>query len=91
MITGKVSSTPRNAYLRCDGRGFNSSLGGFSFEGNTLSSIGGNFSNLSAHPFASSTSLRSIMECINSNSDAVTSSRHLGLTRQNLRGSSYEI
>ena len=36
MITGKVSSTPRNAYLRCDGKGFNSILGGFSFEGNTL-------------------------------------------------------
>ena len=26
MITGKVSSTPRNSYLRCDGKGFNSSL-----------------------------------------------------------------
>ena len=57
MIIGKVTSTPRNAYLRCDGKGFNSSLGGFSSEGNTLSSIGGNFSNLGAHPFASSTSL----------------------------------
>ena len=52
MITGKVSSTPRNAYLRCDGKGLNSSLGGFSFEGITLSSIGGNFSNLDDHPFA---------------------------------------
>ena len=49
MITGKVSSTPRNAYFRCDGKGFNSSLGGFSSEGNTLSSIGDNFSNLGAH------------------------------------------
>ena len=39
MITKKVSSTPRNAYLRCNGKGFNSSLGGFSSEGNTLSSI----------------------------------------------------
>ena len=67
MITGKVSSTPRNAYLRCDGKGFNSSLGGFSSEGNTLSLIGGNSSNLGAHPFASSTSLCSIMECRNSN------------------------
>ena len=57
MIIGKVTSTPWNAYLRCDGKGFNSSLGGFSSEGNTLSSIGGNFSNLGAHPFASSTSL----------------------------------
>ena len=46
MITGKVSSTPKNAYLRCNGKGFNSSLGGLSFEGNTLSSIGGNGSNL---------------------------------------------
>ena len=55
MITGKVSSTHRNVYLRCEGKGFNLSLGGFSSEGNTLSSIGGNFSNLSAHPFASST------------------------------------
>ena len=43
MITGKVSSTPRNAYLRCDGKGFNSSLGGFSSEGKNLSSISGNF------------------------------------------------
>ena len=90
MITGKVSFTPRNSYLRCDGKGFNSSLGGFSFEGNTLSSIGDNFSNLGAHPFASSTSLCSIMECRNSNSDMVTSLTQLGLTRQDLRGSSYE-
>ena len=74
MITKKVSSTPRNAYLRCDGKGFNSSLGGFSFEGNTLSSIGGNFSNQGAHPFSSITSLCSIMECRNSNLDVVTSS-----------------
>ena len=90
MITGKVSSTPRNAYLRCDGKGFNSSLGGFSSEGNTLSSIGGNFSNLGAHSFASITSLCLVMECGNSNSDVVTSSTTLGLTRQDLRGSSYE-
>ena len=68
MITGKVSSTPKNAYLRCDGKGFNSSLGGFSSEGNTLSSIGGNVSN----------------------SDVVTSSTQLGLTSQDMRGSSYE-
>ena len=87
MITGKVSSTPRNTYLRCDGKGFNSSLGGFSSEVNTLSSIGGNFSNLGAHPFASITSLCSIMECKNSNSDVVTFSTQLGLTRQDLRGS----
>ena len=90
MITGKVSSTPRNVYLRCDGKGFNSSLGGISSEGNTLSSIGGNFSNLGAHPFAYITSLCSIMECRNSNSDVVTSSTQLGLNRQDLRGSSYE-
>ena len=90
MITGKVSSTPRNAYLRCDGKGCNSSLGGFSSEGNTLSSIGGNFSNLSAHPFAYITSLCRIMECRNSNSDVFTSSTQLRLTRQDLRGSSYE-
>ena len=90
MITGKVSSPPRNAYLRCDEKGFNSSLGCFSSEGNTLSSIGGNFSNLGAHPFASITSLCSIMECRKSNSDVVTSSTQLGLTRHNLRGSSYE-
>ena len=62
MITGKVSSTPRNAYLRCDGKGFNSSLGGFSSKGNTLYLIGGNFSNLGAYPFASITSLCLIME-----------------------------
>ena len=74
MIIGKVSSTPRNAYLSCNGKGFNSSLGGFFSEGNTLSSIGGNFSNLGAHQFASITSLCSIMECRNSNSDVVTSS-----------------
>ena len=43
MITRKVSSTPRNAYLKCDGKGFNSSLGGFFSEGNTLSSISGHF------------------------------------------------
>ena len=48
MITGNVSSTPKNAYLRCDGKGFNSSLGGLSSEGNALSSIGGNGSNLGA-------------------------------------------
>ena len=29
MITGKVSSTPRNAYLRCVGKGFNSILGAY--------------------------------------------------------------
>ena len=42
MITGKVSSTPKKEYLRCDGKGFNSSLGGLSLKGNALSSIGGN-------------------------------------------------
>ena len=90
MVIRKVSSTPRNAYLRCDGKGFNSRLGGFSSEGNTLSSISGNFSNLGAHPFASITSLCTIMECKNSNPYVVTSSTQLGLTRQDLRGSSYE-
>ena len=50
MITRNVSSTPKNAYLRFDGKGFNSSLGGLSSEGNALSSIGGNGSNLSVHP-----------------------------------------
>ena len=90
MITGNVSSSPRNAYLRCDGKGFNTSLGGFSFEGNTLSSIGGKFSNLGAYPFACNTLLCSIMECRNSDSDVVTSSTELGLTRQYMRGSSYE-
>ena len=74
MITGKVSSTPKKPYLRCDGKGFNSSLGGLSSEGNALSSIGGNGSNLGAHPFTSSTSLCSIMECRNSDSNVVTSS-----------------
>ena len=74
MITGKVSSTPKNAYLRCDGKSFNSSLGGLSFEGNTLSSIGGSVSNLGVHPLASNTSLCSIMECRNSDLDMVTSS-----------------
>ena len=49
MITEKVSSTPKNTYLRCDGKGFNSSLGGLSSEGNALSLIGGNGSNLGAH------------------------------------------
>ena len=28
MITGKVSSSPKNAYLRCVGKVFSSSLGG---------------------------------------------------------------
>ena len=79
MIIGKVSSTPKNAYLRCDGKGFNSSLSGFSSEYNTLSSIGGNFSNLGAHPFASITSLCSIMECRNSDSNVVISRHNLGL------------
>ena len=64
MITGKVSSTPRNAYLRCDGKGFNSILGGFSFERNNY---------LGAHLFASNTSMCSIMECRNSDLDVVTS------------------
>ena len=90
MIIGKVYSSPRTAYLRCDGKGFNSSLGGFSFEGNTMSSIGGNFSNLGAHLFASITLLCSIMECRKSNSEVVTSLTQLRLTRQDLRGSSYE-
>ena len=90
MITGKVSSTPKNAYLRCDGKGFNSSLSGLSSEGNTLYSIGGNFSNLGVYPFASNTSLCSIMECKNSDSDVATSSTQLGLTRQEMRGPSYE-
>ena len=91
MITGTVSSAPRNVYLRCDGKGFNSSLGGFSSEGNTLSSIGGKFSNLGAHPFVSSTSLCSIMECRNSYSEEVTSSTQLGRIRQDMRRSLYEI
>ena len=90
MIIEKVSSTPRNSYLRCDGKGFNSSLGGFSSEHNTLSSIGGNVSNLSAYPFASSTSLCSIMEYRNSDSDVVTSLTQLGITRQDMSGSSYK-
>ena len=90
MITGKVYSTPKSAYLRCDGKGFNSSLGGLSSKGNTRSSIGGNGSNLGAHPFGSNTSLCSTMECRNSDSDVVTSSSQLGLTRQDMRGSSYE-
>ena len=38
MITEKVSSAPKKAYLRCDGKGYNSSLGGLSSEGNALSS-----------------------------------------------------
>ena len=50
MITGKVSSAPKKAYLRYDGKGFNSSLGGLSSEGNALSSFGGNGSNLGTHP-----------------------------------------
>ena len=63
MITGKVSSSPKKAYLRCVGKGFNSSLGGLSSEGNALSSFGGNGSNLGAHPLTSNISLCSIMEC----------------------------
>ena len=46
MIIRKVSSTPKNAYDY-----------GLSSEGNTLSLIGGNVSNLGAHPFTSNTSL----------------------------------
>ena len=87
MIPEKVSSTPKNAYLRCDGKGFNSSLGGLSSEGNALSLIGGNGSNLGTHPFTSNTSLCSIIECRNSYSDVVTSSSQLGLTRQDMSGS----
>ena len=30
MITGKVSSSPKNAYLRCVSKGFSSRLGGLS-------------------------------------------------------------
>ena len=74
MITGNISSTPKNEYLRCDCRGFNSRLGGLSSEGNALSSISGKGSNLGAHPFTSNTLLCSIMECKNSDSDVVTSS-----------------
>ena len=55
MIIGKVSCSPKNAYLRCAGKGFSSSLGGFSSEGNVLSSFGGNGSNLGAHPLTSNT------------------------------------
>ena len=90
MITENVSSTPKNAYLRCDGKGFNSSLGGLSSEDNALSSIGGNGLNLGAHPFTSNTSLCSIMECRNSDSDVVTSSSQLGFTIQDMNGSSYK-
>ena len=90
MITGKVYSTPKNAYLRCDGKGFNSSLGGLSSEGNALSSIGGNESNLGAYPFNSNTSLCSIMEYRNADSEVVTSLTQLGFTRQDMRGSSNE-
>ena len=74
MITGKVSSSPKNAYLRCVGKGFSSSLGGLSLEGNALSSFCGNGSNLGAHPLTSNTSLCSIIECRNSVSNVVTSS-----------------
>ena len=42
MITEKVSSAPKKAYLRCGGKGSNASLGGLSSEGNVLSSIGSN-------------------------------------------------
>ena len=62
MITGKVSSSPKNAYLRWVGKGFSSSLGGFSSEGNVLSSFAGKGSNLGAHPLTSNTSLCSIRE-----------------------------
>ena len=57
MITGKVSCSPKNAYLRCVGKGFSSSLGGLSLEGNVLSSFGGKVSNLGVHPLTSNTSL----------------------------------
>ena len=90
MITGKVSSSPKNAYLRCVGKGLSSSLGGFSSEGHALSSFGGNGSNLGVHPFTSNTSLCSIIECKNSDSSVVTSSSQLGLTKHDLRGSSCE-
>ena len=88
MISGKASTAPKKAYLRCDGKGFNSSLGGLSSEGNALSSIGGNGSNLGTYPFTSSTSLCSIIECRNSDSNVVTSSSQLGLTKHDVRGSS---
>ena len=81
MITEKVSSASNKAYLSCDGKGFNSSLGGLTSKGNALSSIGSNGSNLGAHPFTSSTLLCSIMECRNSDSNVVTSSSQLGLTK----------
>ena len=90
MITGKVSSFPKNAYLRCVGKGFSSSLGGLSSEGNALSSFGGNGSNLGVHPLTSNTSLCSIIEYRNSDSSVVTSSSQLGLTKHDLRGSSCE-
>ena len=90
MITGKVSSSPKKAYLRCVGKGFCSSLGGLSSEDNALSSFGGNGSNLGAHPLTSNTSLCSIIECRNSDSCVVTSSSQLGLTKHDLRGSSCE-
>ena len=80
MITGKVSSTPKNAYLRCEGKGFNSSSGGLSSEGNALSSIGGYGSNLGAHPLTSNTSLCSIMDCRNSDFEVVTDSCHSRLS-----------
>ena len=55
-----------------------------------MSSIGGNGSNLGAYPFTSNTSLCSIMKCKNSDSDVVTSSSQLRLTRHDMRGSSCE-
>ena len=90
MITGKVSSSPKNAYLRCVGKGFSSSLGGLSSEGNVLSSFGGKGSNLGSYPLTPNTSLCSIIEWRNSDSKVVTSSSQFGLTRHDLRGSSCE-
>ena len=90
MITGKVSYSSKKAYLRCVGKGFSSSLGGLSSEGNALSSFGGIGSNLGAHPLTSNTSLCSIIKCRNSDSYVVTSSSPLRLTKHDLRGSSCE-
>ena len=55
IITGKVSFSPKNKYLRLNGNGFKSGFGGWTLEGIDSIDRGGNSSicGLQLHVFAS--------------------------------------
>ena len=55
IITGKVSFSPKKEYLRSDGNGFNSSLGGWTLDGTGLFVRGGSSSGFGFQYFFSYT------------------------------------